>query len=108
MKVQIVGRHFSVSDRLRSHIEKEAAKLERFFDRIIDCQVFIGAERQMKEVEVILNVRAHTLKATSGGTSVYQAVDESMGRVEVQLKKLRGKLRGRRREAAKVARVLAD
>ena len=65
MNIQVTGRHFQVSERLRAHIEKEAAKLERFFDRIIDCEVFIGMERQMKEVEVIVKVRAHTLKATS-------------------------------------------
>lgn len=103
MKVQIVGRHFDVSDRLRSHIEKEAAKLEKFFDRIIDCQVFVGAEKRARVVEVIVNVHAHTLKATRSGNSVYQAVEEAMGRVKVQLKKLHSKLRERRGGGIKAA-----
>lgn len=107
MNIQIVGRHFDVSNRLQSHIEKEAAKLEKFFDRIIDCQVFIGTERQIKAVEVIVNVRAHTLKATCGGNSVYQAVEEAMDKVKVQLKKLQGKLRKRRREGVKTAKAAA-
>jgi putative sigma-54 modulation protein len=103
VNIQIVGRHFDVSDRLRSHVEKEAAKLEKFFDRIVDCEVFIGTERQIKEVEVIVHVRAHTLKATCGGNSVYQAVEDAMDKVKVQLKKLRGKLRERRRSGVKAA-----
>ncbi|MBI2950529.1 ribosome-associated translation inhibitor RaiA [bacterium] len=107
MNIQVVGRHFDVSDRLRSHVEKEAAKLEKFFDRIVDCQVFIGTERQMKEVEVIVNVRAHTMKATCAGGSVYQAVEEAMDKVKVQLKKLRSKLRERRRSGVKAAKVAA-
>ncbi|OGG51652.1 MAG: ribosomal subunit interface protein [Candidatus Handelsmanbacteria bacterium RIFCSPLOWO2_12_FULL_64_10] len=107
MKIQIVGRRFDVSDRLRSHVEKEAAKLEKLFDRIVDCQVFIGTERQMKEVEVIVYVRAHTLKATCGGNSVYQAVEEAMDKVKVQLKKLRDKLRERRRGGVKATKAAA-
>ncbi|MSS70897.1 MAG: ribosome-associated translation inhibitor RaiA [Candidatus Latescibacteria bacterium] len=96
MKVQIVGRHFEVSDKMRSHIEKEAEKLEKFFDRIIDCQVLVGAEKRMRTVEVLVNVHAHTLKATRSGSSVYQALEEAMDRVKVQLKKHHNKLRERR------------
>ena len=84
MKVRIAGRHYEVSDRMRSHIEKEAAKLERFFDRIIDCQVLVGAEKQRRVVEVLVNVHAHTFKATREGSSVYQVLEEAMDRVKVR------------------------
>lgn len=107
MNVQIVGRHFDVSDRLRSHVEKEAAKLEKFFSRIIDCQVFVGTEKRMRVVEVVVKVHAHTIKATRGGSSVYQAVEEAMDRVKVQLKKLHSKLQDRRRGGIKAAKVAA-
>ena len=100
MKVHVTGRHFEVSERLRAHIEKEAARLERFFDRIIDCEVLIGTERQMKEVEVIVKAPGHTLKATSAGSSVYRATDEAMARAKSQLKKLQGKFQARRRSKA--------
>lgn len=96
MNIQIVGRHFEVSDRLRAHIEKEAEKLEKFFDRIIDCQVFVSSEKRMRTVEVIVNVYAHTLKATCSERIVYRAVEGAMGRMKVQLKKLHDKLRKRR------------
>lgn len=101
MEIHITGKHFQVSDRLRAHIEREANKLGRFSDRIIDCQVFIGMEKQVKEVEVVLRVRAHTLKAVSARNSVYQAAEEAMDRVKAQLKKLGAKLRERRREKSR-------
>jgi len=107
VNIQVVGRRFDVSDRLRSHVEKEAAKLEKFSDRIVACEVFIGMERQIKEVEVIVHVRAHTLKATCAGGNVYQGVEEAMDRVKVQLKKLRSKLRERRRSGVKAAKAAA-
>lgn len=103
MDVHITGKHFEISDRLRAHIEEEAAKLERFSTRIIDCQVFVGTEKRVKEVEVVLKVRAHTLTATSAGASVYQSAEEAMAKVRAQLKKLQDKLRTRRRAGGKRA-----
>jgi putative sigma-54 modulation protein len=103
MNLQIIGRHFDVSDRLRKRVEKEAAKLARFCDRIVDCQVFVASEKRERLVEVVLSAQGHTLKAERKANSVYQALDESMARVKTQLKKLNDKRRERRREGLKAA-----
>ena len=93
MNIQVTGRNFAVSDNLRLYIDKEAAKLEKFFDRIIDLQAFVTSEKRVRNVEIIVNVQGHTLKATCEARSVYQAVEGAMDRVKVQLKKVHDKIR---------------
>lgn len=95
MQVVISGQHFDLSDRLRTHIESRADKLERFFSPIIDCQVKITEEKQ-KRADLIVNVQKHLLKSTAEEDSVYVAVDQAMDKMERQLKKLHDKQRDRR------------
>jgi putative sigma-54 modulation protein len=95
MQVVISGKHFDLSDRLRSHIEARADKLQRFYDPIIDCQVKV-TEEKAKRADLIVNVQKHLLKATGEAGSIYLAVDQAMEKMERQLKKLNTKQRSKR------------
>ena len=99
MQVSVSGHHFDVSDRIRSHVEEEAAKLERFYSPLIDCQVVITEENRMRKVDVVVNVHGQTLKASHQVESAYVAVDGAMDKVKRQLKKLHDKRRKRRGNA---------
>ena len=96
MNLQLTGRRFDVSERLRIHVSKESKRLEKFYGPIIDCQVVVGSEKQMRFAEIIVNVQSHTLTATCQAKSVYRAVDGATDRIKVQLKKLHDKIRDRR------------
>ena len=100
MQVSISGRHFDVSDRIRSHVEEEAAKLERFYSPVIDCQVIITEENRLRKVDVVVNVHGQTLKASRQVESAYVAIDGAMDKIKRQLKKLHDKRRKRRGNVA--------
>jgi ribosome-associated translation inhibitor RaiA len=44
MKINMTAVHFDADQKLIGYIEKKTAKLEQFFDRIIDAQVFLKLE----------------------------------------------------------------
>ena len=93
MRVSISGHHFNISDRFRSYIEDEAAKLERFYTPLIDCQVTLTQENRVMKVGVVVHVQAQNLRATHKDEKPYPAVDGAMDKMERQLKKLHDKRR---------------
>ena len=91
MEPRISVRNGKVSDKTKEHIEKACAKLHRFYDRIIDCEVVLGVQKSGKEVEFIVKVPHQTLTASCMDENLYKAVDEAQKRVEGQLKKYHDK-----------------
>ena len=87
MQVVISGKHFDLSDRLKSHVEGRAQKLQRFYDPILDCQAKISEEK-LKRADLLVNIHKHVLKASAEADSIYVAIDSAMDKMERQLKKL--------------------
>ena len=68
MKINTTSIHFNADQKLIDYIQKKTAKLDQFFDRIIDAQVYLKLENsgqlRYKIVEMKLMVPGDTLMAT--------------------------------------------
>ncbi|HIE03934.1 MAG TPA: ribosome-associated translation inhibitor RaiA [Candidatus Latescibacteria bacterium] len=95
MRLELTARHFQLSEPLRKLVDKWARKLERFDDRIIECQVVMDVEKYRRTVEVLLNVNGHILKAAHESHDMYLSLDGAFEKVEAQLKRLEGRLKDR-------------
>lgn len=93
MQVLISGHHFNMSDRIKSYIEKELTRLERFYTPILNGQVTITQENRTLRASVVVRVHAQKLTAVHEADKVYAAVDGVMDKMARQLKKLHGKRR---------------
>lgn len=96
MKLQIHSVHFDADIKLLEFIEKKSSKLETFYDRIIDGEVFLRLEkgdnsRENKVVEIKLNIPGSTLFAKEQSTSFEAAADEAVESLKVQIKKHKDK-----------------
>jgi ribosomal subunit interface protein len=91
--VQITFRDISPSSALSAHVEKRAAKLETFFDRITKCHVVVEAphSRHHKQgkrfhVRIDLHVPGTELVVTKNPAEakedVYAAIDDAFGDAE--------------------------
>ena len=87
MDPRISVRNGKVSDDTKDHIRQVCAKLDKFSDNIIDCEVVLGQNKQGTEVEFVVKVPNQTLTATSTAENLYKAVDDVERRIEAQLKK---------------------
>ena len=92
MQPKISVKNGKVSEKTKEYVEKACAKLDRFFDKIIDCEVVLEKQKQNKQVEFILKVPHQTLAASCTDENLYKAVDEAQNRVEAQLKKYHDRL----------------
>ena len=91
MEPRISVRKGKVSDETKEYIEKACHKFDRYFDRIIGCEVILDRQKQGHAVEFVLKVPNQTLTASVADDNLYRAVDVVQGKMEAQLKKYHDK-----------------
>ena len=91
MKLQMHSIHFDADQKLTDFIQKKADKLETFYDRIIDGEVFMKLEkddsRENKIIEIKLNIPGNQLFASEKSKSFEAAADSEVEALRRQLKK---------------------
>lgn len=97
MKLQIQSIHFDADQKLLDYIQEKCDKLDHFFDKIIDGQVYLKLERKgdhsLKAIEIKLNVPGTVLIASENSFSFEEAVDLSTENLKRQVKRYKEKLR---------------
>jgi putative sigma-54 modulation protein len=96
MKLQIHSIHFDADIKLLDFIRKKNEKLNTFYDRILDGEVFLRLEkgehsRENKVVEIKLNIPNHSLFAKAQNTSFEAATDEAVENLRRQIVKIKEK-----------------
>jgi len=96
MKVQVHAVHFSADQKLIMFIQKKIDKLETFYDRMVNGEVFLRLNNEgveNKTVEIILKVPGNQLFAKEQASSFEAATDLATDALRQQLKKFKTKLR---------------
>jgi len=96
MKLQMHSIHFDADQKLIDFIQKKADKLETYFDRIQDGEVFMRLDKNEKNankiVEIKLNVPGKQFFAKHQTDSFEAAADEAIEGLRRQLKKHKEKV----------------
>ncbi|MFC0263055.1 ribosome hibernation-promoting factor, HPF/YfiA family [Fontibacter flavus] len=96
MKLQMHSIHFDADRKLTDFIQKKADKLDTYFDRIIDGEVFMRLDKNEKNenkiVEIKMNVPGKTLFAKHQSDSFEAATDEAIEALRRQIKKFKEKV----------------
>jgi putative sigma-54 modulation protein len=106
MRLDITGRHVTVTPVLRQLITRRVATLERVLnDAALSALVIVTREKYRHKVEMAVHTRGdHTLSGTAEGNSWPLAVRQATLKIEQQAKRLKGKWDSRKRQAAKTVR----
>ena len=97
MQITISGRHFDVSEKLKSYTMEKASKLDRYYDRAHSAQVVFDKEAQSFVCEIIVRADHHnTFVAKESHEDPYVALDATVKDVERQLTKHKEKFRNRK------------
>lgn len=96
MNIQFHPSGFTMSDQLKDFIEKKVGKLETFFDKIIDADIYLKLENHQqikdKTTEIKINVPGTTLFATEKSKTFEVATDLAVESLRRQLKKYKEKI----------------
>ena len=99
MKLQMHSIHFDADSKLLDFVQKKTDKLETFYDRIIDGEVFFrlnkDASNENKIVEIKINIPGNQLFASEQSSSFEEAADEAVQALKRQLVRFKEKRNSR-------------
>ena len=106
MRLDITGRHVTVTPALRELITQRLATLERVLnDAAVSALVILTKEKYRHRVEIAIHAAGdHSLSGTAEAASWVLAIRQATLKIEQQAKKLKGKWDSRKRQAAKQVR----
>jgi putative sigma-54 modulation protein len=96
MKLQVHSIHFNADVKLIDFIQKKVDKLETFYDRMVDGEVFLRLNNEgieNKTVEIKVKVPGSQLFAKEQAKSFEEATDLATEALRAQLKKFKTKIR---------------
>jgi putative sigma-54 modulation protein len=96
MKLQVHSIHFDADSKLIDFIQKKVDKLETFYDRLVDGQVFLRINNEgieNKTVEIKLKVPGTELFAKEQARTFEAAADLATEALRVQIKKFKVKVK---------------
>ena len=99
MKIKVQSIHFDADQKLVTYVQRKMDKLETFFDRMVDGEVFLrlnneGADN--KTVEIKLNLPGNQLFAKEQARTFEAATEQATEALKNQLKKFKTKLKNGR------------
>jgi putative sigma-54 modulation protein len=95
MTMQITARHFDLTPEMKTLAEENYDSLKRFFDNIISARLILDVERHRKIAELHVTVYNQTLKSTGQADDMYASIESVFDKAKGQLKKYKGKLKGK-------------
>lgn len=99
MKLQVHSIHFNADSKLINFIQRKVDKLETFYDRLVDGEVFLRLNNEgidNKTVEIKVKVPGSLLFAKEQARSFEAATDMATSALRMQLKKFKTKINGGR------------
>ena len=96
MKLQVHSIHFDADRKLIDFIQKKVDKLETFYDRLVDGEVFLRLNNEgieNKTVEIKINVPGNHLFAKEQARSFEVATDMATKALKNQIKKFKMKIK---------------
>lgn len=102
MRLELTGRHLSITPAVRKIVSKElAATLRLLNDNAVSTQVVLTREKAQHRAEVTLHARGeHFLHGTGTGRGVAEAMNAAMDKIARQAEKMKGKWEARKRRKA--------
>ncbi|MBL4655390.1 MAG: ribosome-associated translation inhibitor RaiA [Bacteroidia bacterium] len=102
MKLQIQSIHFDADKKLLDFIQKKVSKLETFYDRILDGNVFLKIDKDSshedKIAEIKLQIPGGTMIAKEKCKTFEEAIDLNVESLRRQIKKHKGKQMNKRHQ----------
>jgi len=105
MRVFVKGTNVRVPPAVREYAERKIGKLEKYARFVREASIAFSAQRSWFIVEVTMVFGDTVIRAEEKSNDMYVSVDLAAEKVEAQLRRLKGRLVARKREAASAGTV---
>lgn len=104
MNIQFTARRFRAHAEIKEYAIDEVQKLSKYYDGIVTAEIILSFERgtnSVKTAEVNLHVYGTQLTAKESSEDFMKSIDAAVGKLIIQLKKYKSKLRGKDKSAVR-------
>ncbi len=95
MDIRFVQRNTEIDGKLREYMEKKISKMEKFFRKILNCQIVVTEHKGSFNVETTANANGVILRAEENAKDPRQAFDQALKNLERRIKKYNSYLKDR-------------
>lgn len=99
MKVQMTGRHMTLTNSLKQRAEKEVAQFEKFFEKVVSTHVTFDTNKTGFDVTIEVKVYKEVLTTTAKGETAFSALEICTDKMKRRLRAHKEKLKERKRHA---------
>ena len=93
MQLSITGRHITVTDNVKTHVNEKVERCLSVFPRIETIRAILDMEKRDYVSEIVIQAANHIrISATEKSDNLYDAIDRSVEHAERQLRKQRDKV----------------
>lgn len=92
MKINIIGRKITVTDKIRDYAEKKLSKLDKFFKEEPEARIVIGSIKDNEYVEASIFASGMIYRAEVIDVDVITAMDKIVDVIERQIRKNKTRL----------------
>lgn len=114
LEVEIFARNMEVTDRINDYVNKKVSKLDKFLANIDETRVDLAyvksarsaADRQVAQITI--RGKGFILRSEERADDIFAAIDESVEKIERQIKRYKGKRYHGRGDGKSVADVAVE
>ena len=106
MQISVTFRQLEPTEALKNYVTERLNKFKRYLDGPVEAHVVLGLEKFRHLADVTIDSNGKIIKGREENADMYAAIDLVMDKIDMQLKKLRERMRDkgdRIRPAAPVA-----
>jgi putative sigma-54 modulation protein len=93
MQISVTFRQIEPSEALKKYVTDRLNKFKRYVDGPVDAHVVLGLEKFRHLADVTIDSNGKIIKGKEENTDMYAAIDLVMDKIDMQLKKVRDKMR---------------
>ena len=93
MKLKITAKNIKLTEAIKEHAQAKADKLEKFFDESAWAEIVLTVDKKINQrAELTVHAGKKKFTGKSVQEDLYKAIDESVLKIESQIKKNKGKV----------------
>lgn len=101
MDITVTFRHMEPTESLRTYAEEKVSKINKYLDFPVEAHIVLTVEKFRHVADVTLSLNGTMVKGVEETEDMYSAIDQVMDKIEIQVKRLRSKVRKRRGDSKK-------
>jgi len=107
MQISVTFRQLQPSEAMKNYVTERLKKFKRYLDGPVEAHVVLGLEKFRHLADVTIDSNGKIIKGREENADMYAAIDLVMDKIDMQLKKLREKMRDVKGDRSRVAAPVA-